>query len=525
VADIPATLRDSLAARLDRLGPAKEVAQFAAVLGREFSWELLKAVTGNDDAALGESLTALADAELIYARGSPPRATYQFKHALVQDSAYEALTRGRRKTLHKYAATVIATQFPALAEKSPELLASHWSRAGETAQAVKAWRAAGDAAYARRAFKEAEAHYREALAILATSPESGERDQNELDLSSALNRVMQLTLGYAAPETIAAATKARALAEKRGSLAHLIREEARIWRAIITAGDHAAASALADHIMELCKSEGENPGRMIFAYNSQVQTRFYTGDLAAVERNFAALMPLIASAGDKQAPGNNVIAIGIGSLTAAIRGDLATARARINDAHAIAARTDNPYDLAMTLQYECNLALLETGLAGCEAIARKLLAMATTHGFSWLASLAQGPIGWAEAMHGNREGLAMMRSDIDDMARSGARITFALKLYRLALGQIALGDTAAAAKTIEQSLVGNPLETIYRPQSLIVRAWLRMRVANRDGALADLREAVAVATSMGAQVYRRQALQALADLEKGCDIDLMPLAP
>lgn len=505
VADIPATLRDSLAARLDRLGPAKEVAQFAAVLGREFSWELLKGVTGNDDSALADSLAALADAELIYARGTPPRATYQFKHALVQDSAYEALTRGRRKTLHNHAATIITTQFPTLAQESPELLASHWSRAGETKHAVKAWRAAGDAAYARRAFKEAEAHYREALAVLETSPDSPERDQSELDLYSALNRVMQLTLGYAAPDTIAAATKARALAEKRGSLAHLIREEARIWRAIITTGDYAAAKALADHIFDLCQREGANPARMIFAYNAQVQTRFYTGDLAGVETAFAALAPLIASVGDKQAPGNNIVAIGIGSLAAATRGDAATAAARIADAHAFAVRTGNPYDLAMALHFNANLAVLLGDVADAEAIARRLLALADSQGFSYLASLAKGPIGWAEAMTGRREGLATMRAAIDDMARTGARIAMVNSLNRLVEGQMALGDQDAAMVTIAEALAANPQEAIYRPLALTLRSRLRAAVGNEVGAATDRSEAIALADAMGAAVYRAAA--------------------
>ena len=522
-AEIPATLRDSLAARLDRLGPAKEVAQFAAVLGREFSWELLKAVSGNDDATLGESLAALANAELIYVRGTPPRATYQFKHALVQDTAYEALTRGRRRTLHNLAATTITTQFPALAEASPELLASHWSRAGETAHAVTAWRAAGDAAYARRAFKEAEAHYREALAVLATSPDTPVRDQIELDLYSALNRVMQLTLGYAAPDTIAAATRARALAEKRGSLAHLIREEARIWRAVITSGDYAGASALADHIFDLCKQEGENPARMIFAYNAQVQTRFYTGDLAGVEASFTALAPLIDSHGDKQAPGNNIVAIGIGCLAASIRGDLATALTRLEAAHRLAAQTGNPYDLAMTLHYDCNLALHHAGIDACAATARRLLALAESNGFAYLASLARGPIGWTDALNGNRAGLTMMRSEIDAMARSGVRIASALNIGRLAHGQFALGDMAEAATTIEEALAANPAETLYRPQALVIRASVHQANNRIDAATADLHESLALATAMGAARFEQHAMHAHDDLKNGKPINLLPL--
>jgi len=128
--EIPATLHDSLTARLDRLGSAKEVAQLAAVIGREFSYELLQAVLPIPEAELQSALAKLADAELIYARGIPPEATYQFKHALIQDAAYEALLKSRRKELHRRVAQTIAEKFPALAEAQPEVLARHWTEAG-----------------------------------------------------------------------------------------------------------------------------------------------------------------------------------------------------------------------------------------------------------------------------------------------------------------------------------------------------------------------------------------------------------
>ena len=137
--EIPATLHDSLMARLDRLGPAKEVAQVAAVIGRKFSYELLHAVHPMPKEEFRAALRMLAEAELLYVRGIAPDATYQFKHALIQDAAYEALLKSRRKELHLTVARTIDQQFPALKEAHPEVLAHHWTEAGEIEPAITAW--------------------------------------------------------------------------------------------------------------------------------------------------------------------------------------------------------------------------------------------------------------------------------------------------------------------------------------------------------------------------------------------------
>jgi predicted ATPase len=210
-------------ARLDRLGSAKEMAQVAAVIGREFSYELLHAVSPIVEGDLQSALAKLADAELIYTRGIPPEATYQFKHALIRDAAYEALLKSRRKELHRAVAWTIAEKFLAMAEAQPEVLARHWTEAGEADPAIAAWKKAGEAAYARRAFKEAEEDFRRALTLLNTLPESPERDRRELDLAGALVQVLMITRGFTAPETVEAAGHARALAEKSGNLAQLVR--------------------------------------------------------------------------------------------------------------------------------------------------------------------------------------------------------------------------------------------------------------------------------------------------------------
>ena len=141
--EIPATLHDSLMARLDRLGPPKEVIQVGAVIGGEFSYELLHAVHPITEEDLQRALRALADAELLYVRGIAPDATYQFKHALIRDAAYEALLKSRRKDLHLNVARTIDKKFIGFKDSHPEVLARHWTEAGEIEPAIAEWSRAG----------------------------------------------------------------------------------------------------------------------------------------------------------------------------------------------------------------------------------------------------------------------------------------------------------------------------------------------------------------------------------------------
>jgi tetratricopeptide (TPR) repeat protein len=448
---------------------------------------------------------------------------------LIQDAAYEALLKSRRRELHAGVARTITERFFALAEAQPELIALHWTQAGEAELAVAAWKNAANVAYTRRAFKEAETAYRQALAMLATLPDSSKRDAKELDLCSGLNRVLQMTQGYAAPETVEAAARARLLAEKSGSLSQLIREEAKIWRAVITAGDYAGAIALADRILDLSHGDGDHPARMVFALNAQMQTRFYTGDLQAVEEHYERLSPLIDTLGEKQAPGNNIVAIGIACLTAWVLGRSISARQRIERALAFAQKSKNPYDLAMALHFLANLyASAERDPDRAEETAAQLLALSEKNGFSYAASLALGPLGWARAQKGaGRESAASMRQALADQVASGARVSICLTLNRLAEVE-ALSAIPKALATIEEALTANPQERIYRPQSLTIRGTLKHRLGEDASAEADFREAMSLAQAMGAKAFELRAATSLARLlqtRRGADAARCVLAP
>src|SRR3989441_4825602 len=171
---IPATLQDSLMARLDRLVTAKAVAQYAAVIGRQFAYALLQAVSQLDDATLQRELARLVEAELVFQRGVPPQVTYIFKHALVADAAYQSLLKSTRQQYHQRIAHVLEAQFPETAEAQPELVAHHCTEAGLIEQAVGYWQKAGQSAVHRSAHREAIAHLRQGLEVLQDLPENRE---------------------------------------------------------------------------------------------------------------------------------------------------------------------------------------------------------------------------------------------------------------------------------------------------------------------------------------------------------------
>jgi predicted ATPase/class 3 adenylate cyclase len=218
---IPPTLHDSLVARLDRLGPAKETAQLAAALGREFSYELIAAASESGEIDLRSALDQLQRAGLIFQRGVPPQATYSFKHALVRDAAYAGLLKSTLRRLHSRIARALQTHFPDQAVSEPELLARHFTEAGESLEAINHWLTAGQRAAERSANVEAVAHLREGLKLIETLPDTSDAARLELALQLALGMPLMATKGYAAIETGAAYDRARELCNRVGSSGQL----------------------------------------------------------------------------------------------------------------------------------------------------------------------------------------------------------------------------------------------------------------------------------------------------------------
>jgi class 3 adenylate cyclase/tetratricopeptide (TPR) repeat protein len=208
---IPSSLQDSLMARLDRLEPVKEVAQISAALGREFSYELLAAVARRTDDDLCGALGQLTAAGLIFPRGTPPRATFMFKHALIQEAAYSTLLRSQRQNLHARIGRALEGGFPETLTMQPEILAHHFGQAGLLDTAITYWRKAGELALGRSADAEAVAHFSRGIELTQSLPAGYDRDQREFRLLLGLGSATRASKGQGAPETLCVYSRAREL--------------------------------------------------------------------------------------------------------------------------------------------------------------------------------------------------------------------------------------------------------------------------------------------------------------------------
>ena len=253
---IPATLHDSLMARLDRLASVKEVAQIAAAIGREFSHALLAAVADRPQAELQAALDQLVSSELAFRRGTPPEATYSFKHALVQDAAYQSLLKSRRQQLHAKIGHVLEERFPDMVVTQPEVLAHHWRGAGNVDKAAHYLRAAATRAVERSSHREAVAHVAAALELVQAQPPSIGRRQAETALWLSLGAALIAPRGYAADEVRAAFARARELAHQSGDQKQLFLALRGLWTCNLLRTELREASGLAEQIFELGQKSG-----------------------------------------------------------------------------------------------------------------------------------------------------------------------------------------------------------------------------------------------------------------------------
>ena len=282
---IPPTLQQSLMARLDRLGPAREVAQIAAVIGRDFSYDLLRAVAGMDDVALQGTLDRLAEADIFLVQGVPPQSEYRFKHALIQDAVYENLLKSRRQVLHRRIGEVLRNQFTAVAAAQPELVAHHFSQAGLIESAIEWWGKAGERSLERSALVEAVELLTRALDQLATLPSSPARRRKQIKLQVALANALMHTKGFAAPETRAALDQARSLIEQAEALGEppddpllLFSILYGFWAANLIAFNGSALRELAAEFLALAKKQ-KTTGPLMIGHRLMATSLTSTGDL------------------------------------------------------------------------------------------------------------------------------------------------------------------------------------------------------------------------------------------------------
>jgi len=281
---IPATLQDSLMARLDRLSTVKTVAQLGATIGRQFTYDLLQAISPLDEGMLQQGLRQLVEAELLYQRGMPPQATYIFKHALIQATAYQSLLKSTRQRHHQCIAQVVEERFPDLAETQPELLAYHYTEAGLIEQAVGYWHKAGQKASERSAHIEAISHLTKGLALLEALPEPA-RTQHELRLLILLGAAFVFTKGHNSSESQQAYTRARQLCQQTGETSQLLDVLYGLRRFYFNHGELHIAREFAEQALQLA-SDGHDVAGLLISHYSLALTLFSLGELPDAHRHF-----------------------------------------------------------------------------------------------------------------------------------------------------------------------------------------------------------------------------------------------
>jgi class 3 adenylate cyclase len=514
---IPVTLHDSLMARLDRLGPAREVAQVGAVIGNEFSYQLLQAVHTIDEGDLQNSLRSLTDAELLQVRGLAPDATYQFKHALIRDAAYEALLKSRRRQLHLSVARIIDENFPVIKETKPEVLARHWTEAGETEPAIQAWQKAGDQAVHQFACGEAEQHYRYALAELATLAETNERDARELTLQLALGSVVTATRGFSATATAEVYGRARKLAERAGdakSLDIFFAEHSTAH----TRGEDRRALVIADQMLVIA-SELATPKNLALAHNAQGLARQYLGDLAGARQHYLRALERYREVDFPDFRINpGVGSLSWGGLNEWMLGYPDQADRYNADATTMARRQNNPFDLALALNVDAQVQSLRGNLKQALENVAEMLTLSERSGFRLWSSIGKIQSAWlraqleefGDAVELIREGLA----ELDAMEFYLARPRF---LGYLADAQTHAGAIDEARITVEEAALPNPDSLLYRPEMLRQQGELRIKrqpksQAELEFAANDFRQSIALARTMGAKSWELRGTTSLARL-------------
>jgi predicted ATPase len=460
------------------------VAQLGAVLGREFAYELLAAVALLRDEALQDALDQLVHAGLLFRRGTPPEARYRFKHALVQDAAYEALLRSTRRQYHQQIAQVLEERFPETCEEQPELLAHHYTEAGCTAQAISYWQRAGQCASERSAYVEAMAHCTKGLELLPTLPDTPARAQQELMLHMTLCVPLKATKGYGAPEVEHAFTRARELCQQVGETAQLFAVLAGLSSLYFAWAELQKARELGEQCLTLAKRV-DNSAYLSRAHGVLGQALFWSGELTSarthLEEQGMALDVLLQSrsqAFPRLAVDGRILALSYAALALWLLGYPDQAVTRSNEALTLAQAQSHPHSIAFALHYAATLHQLRREVQTAQARAEAVILLSTEQGFMmWLAA---GTVerGWALAEQGQGEaGIAQIRQGIAAWQATGTAVALPYGLALLAEAYGHVGQTEEGLRVLTEALtiVDKTGECLYAAEIYRLKGVLTLR--------------------------------------------------
>jgi predicted ATPase len=518
---IPATLQDTLMARLDRLAVVKDVAQLGAVLGREFAYELLRAVAPLDKATLQQALTQLVDAELIYQRGLPPQATYVFKHALIQDAAYQSLLKSTRQLYHQRIAQVLTSRFPETVERQPEVAAHHYTEAGLNNEAIDFWQRAGQQALQHSAYAEAMSHLTNALDLLTTLPESQARSQQELVVQMTLGIALRATKGQAAPEVERLYTHAYELCERVGEPLQLFRVLWGLWMVYSNRGENQPMLQVGEQLLSLAQRL-QDPDLLLEAHHALWASLFLGGELAAARPHFEQGLRLYepqrhrthAALYSGHDPGVCCHQLAAPSLWLLGYPDQAVANSQA--ALALAQQLAHPYTLTLALYFAAMVHHLRRQVPLTQARAEALMTVATDQEFPLHLAQAMPLRGWTLTENGRaEEGIAQIHQGLAAYQATGATRDRSYYLALLAEASAKVGQTTAGLEALAEALAtlaksGGPWweAELYRLRGKL----LLLSADNEAAAEACFHQALDIAPRRQARSLELRAAMSLARL-------------
>ena len=509
--EVPASLADLLMARLDQLGPAKHVAQLAAVIGSQVPHDILMSLSNLSEDVLRANIATLRTHDIL--RPTDGRGTtYSFRHAMLRDAAYGSLLKSRRRDLHRAVAVAMRDETGGSTPSKAGNLAYHWTNAGEVEASIHAWTQAGHYASDRHAFVEAEDAYAAAVAALLQQPASPGRDRWELALQSPYADALRITRGMSAPPTMEATQRARALADQSGDIEQQLLHAWGGWAAASSGGDFEAGRSLANQFGQLAFVNGL-PRHLATANMMQMTSRFRIGDICGAEDAFQQGTPYFDDTAFLAQPGFAAQTFGNAAMVAWTLGDDGQAQQRIEGALFAGPGDDNPFDTVYgQLMYAVYLNLTEH-YDGAARYALDSIALCEKYSIAQFAASSRIMLGRAKVGLGAaEEGVAMMRQGIAEMQEKGVRVAMTRYLTWLAEGYVEAGRFDAALVSADEALTINPREFFCRPESMRVRGLILWKSGHLGRAEQDFLAAEQLARHMGAARHTQRAAESLRSL-------------
>jgi predicted ATPase len=519
---VPASLHASLMARLDRLGPAKEVAQIGAAIGREFSHVLLAAVVQRPEVELVSALDRLMAAGLLFQRGEPPHAAYVFKHALVQDVAYGTLLREPRRALHARIAECLESEFPEIAENQPELLARHCTEAGLIEKAASLWAKAGRRSLARSALVEAAEQLTRALAQLAMLPETSALRGEQMKLQVALIIPLIHVKGYAAPETGAAVERARLLIERAEALGEPPEDPLMLfsvlfgsWTANIAAFNGDVVRELATQFMAVAEKHGAT-GPLMDGHRMMGISLLFTGDIAAGRGHLDRAIALYNPTQERPVGLDARVASLVRRAWALwLLGYADAALADIHDALTDARRIGEAADLLFALPHALLTHILCGNYAAANAEADELIALADEKSAWFWKSCGTSMQGCLFALTGKAsDAVHMITSGIAAWRATGATIWLPVYLSYLTRAYGECGKVDDARRCIGEAMtaVETTKERWWEAEVNRMAGEVALISGKQDAAEAYFARALEVAVAQQAKAFELRAAMSMARL-------------